>query len=156
MVRLGYTKVIDLFACEADAKKGYTVPGRFLYFRDTLLRRRPGLTVRKLGAIADRDAILFVKEGGKQVGYCLGFVALFAGIRKVVDFRLWALAVLPEYSRMGLDVQLYPSICEDLARRGVRLEADWVLDNNRRMLNALEKPGLIRTKVYGICEMPLP
>lgn len=215
MDRLGYVKAMDLFAYEADAKKGYRIPGRFLRFRDALLRRKPGLAIRKLDfsrieseaehiwrisnsaiqgnwgyvpldrgellamfrklrAIADRDAVLFVEDGGRPVGYCLGFpdlnvilrrikgrlfpfgfIELLAGIRKVADFRLWALAVLPEYTRMGLDVLLYLSIYENLAPRGVHLEANCVLENNHGMLNALEKLELIKTKVYRVYEKPL-
>jgi GNAT superfamily N-acetyltransferase len=215
MDMFGYAKIMDLYAFEADAKKGYRIPERFIRFRDALLRRRPGLSVRKLDfsriereaehiwnisnsairgnwgyvpldrgellamfrklrTIADRDAVLFVEESGKPVGYCLGFpdlnvilkrikgrlfpfglFGILAGIRKVTDYRLWALAVLPEYRRLGLDVLLYLSIYENLAPRGVRLEANWVLESNRRMLNALEKLELVKTKTYRIYEKPL-
>ena len=212
---LGYGKAMDLLAYEADAKKGYRIPGRFVRWRETLLRRKPHLAVRKLDfsrvereaehiwrisnlaiqgnwgyvpldrgelvaifrklrTIADRDAVLFVEDGGEPVGYCLGFpnlnvilrriggrlfpfgfVTLLSGVRKVTDFRLWALAVLPQYQGMGLDVLLYLSIYENLAPRGVHLEANWVLESNARMLNALAKLGLTRTKVYRIYEKAL-
>ena len=129
---------------------------------------------KKLKPVADRDAILFVEDDGTPVGYCLGFpdlnvilkriggrlfpfgfIRLLTGVKKITDFRLWALAMLPEYRSLGLDVLLYMSLFEHLGPRGVRLEANWVLENNRRMWNALEKLNLLRTKTYRIYEKQL-
>lgn len=128
----------------------------------------------KLRIIADRDAILIIESSGIPVGYCLGFpdlniitkqirgrlfpfgfAKLFFRIRKVTDFRLWALALLPEYQNRGLDVLLYTTLCGYLKPRMVRLEANWVLENNARMRNALEKLNFMQTKVYRIYEKSL-
>jgi len=129
---------------------------------------------RKLRPIADPDAIWFVEDGGVPVGYCLGFpdlnqilrrihgrllpfgfLTLLTGLRKIRDFRLFGLAVLPKYHGMGLDVLLYMSLFETLAPRGVRLEANYILEDNPRIRNALVKLGLEQTIVYRVYEKTL-
>ncbi|MBN1836781.1 MAG: GNAT family N-acetyltransferase [Spirochaetales bacterium] len=130
---------------------------------------------RKLKPIADPDAIWFVEDAGEPVGYCLGFpdlnqilrrirgrllpfgfVTLLTGVRKIRDFRLFGLAVMPRYQGMGLDVLLYMSLFEALAPRGVRLEANYILEDNPRIRNALIKLGLEQTIVYRVYEKSLP
>ena len=129
---------------------------------------------KKLRPIADPDAIWFVEDGGVPVGYCLGFpdlnqilrrihgrllpfgfLTLLTGLRKIRDFRLFGLAVLPKYHGMGLDVLLYMSLFETLAPRGVRLEANYILEDNPRIRNALVKLGLQQTIVYRVYEKTL-
>lgn len=129
---------------------------------------------KKLKIVVDEDAVLFVEDSGMPVGYCLGFpdlniilkqirgrlfpfgfVKLLSSVKKITDFRLWALAVLPAYKNMGLDVLLYMSLYESLKSRRVHLEANWVLEDNARMRNALEKLNLLQTKVYRIYEKSL-
>jgi ribosomal protein S18 acetylase RimI-like enzyme len=82
----------------------------------------------------------------------LGFLTLLGMRRRLRDFRLFGLAVLPEYQGMGLDVLLYTSLYEALAPRGVRMEASYVLEDNASMINALKKLGLVQTKTYRIYE----
>ncbi len=124
---------------------------------------------RKLKPIADPDAIWIMEDKGRAVGFALGFpdlncllrktkgrllpfgfITLLTGCKRLRDFRLFGLAVLPEYQGQGLDVLLYMSLFEALAPRGVRLEASYVLEDNLNMLNALKKLGLARTKVYRV------
>jgi GNAT superfamily N-acetyltransferase len=131
-------------------------------------------TIRKLKPIADPDAIWIVEDADKPVGYCLGFpdiniilrqiggrlfpfgfMTLLRKHRRLQDFRLFGLAVLPEYQGFGLDVLLYISLYEALAPRGVRMEASYVLEDNTSMINALKKLDLVPTKKYRIYEKPL-
>jgi GNAT superfamily N-acetyltransferase len=128
----------------------------------------------KLRPIADPDAIWFVEDAGEPVGYCLGFpdlnqilrrirgrlfpfgfLTLLTRLKKVRDFRLFGLAVLPRYQGMGLDVLLYMSLYEALAPRGVRLEANYILEDNPRIRNALTKLGMVQTTVYRVYEKPI-
>jgi GNAT superfamily N-acetyltransferase len=130
--------------------------------------------LKKVGPIADPDAIWIVEDDGVPVGYCLGFpdiniilrrirgkllpfgfVTLMRRRRRLRDFRLIALAVMPEYQGRGLDVLLYMSLFEALAPRGVRLEAGYVLEDNLSMINALHKLGLKLIKTYRVYEKPL-
>jgi GNAT superfamily N-acetyltransferase len=131
-------------------------------------------TFKKLKPIADPDAIWIVEDSGEPVGFSLGFpdiniilrkirgrlfplgfLRLLAMRRRLRDFRLFGLAVLPEYQGMGLDVLLYMSLYEALAPRGVRMEASYVLEDNSSMINALEKLGLVKTKTYRVYEKAL-
>jgi ribosomal protein S18 acetylase RimI-like enzyme len=68
---------------------------------------------------------------------------------------LWGLAVLPAYQSLGLDVLLYMRLFDSLAARGVRLEANYVLEDNLRIRNALEKLGLKAIKTYRVYEKAL-
>jgi ribosomal protein S18 acetylase RimI-like enzyme len=84
-----------------------------------------------------------------------GFLTLLSGARRLRDYRLFGLAVLPAYHGMGLDVLLYVSLFEALQPRGVHLEANYILEDNARIRNALEKLELTRTKVYRVYEKRL-
>jgi GNAT superfamily N-acetyltransferase len=129
---------------------------------------------RKLKPIADPQAIWFVEDKGTPVGFALGFpdlniilrrisgrllplgvFQLLFGIRKVTDYRLFGLAVLPAYQGKGLDVLLYLQIYNALAPRIRRLEANYILEDNPRIRNALEKLGLDLVKTYRVYEKAL-
>ena len=131
-------------------------------------------TIKKLKPIADPDAIWIVEDAGKPVGFCLGFPDINVILRKIRgrlfplgfltllrmrrrlrDFRLFGLAVLPEYHGFGLDVLLYISLYEALAPRGVRVEASYILEDNPPMINALKKLGVVQTKTYRVYEKAL-
>ncbi len=127
--------------------------------------------VRDLKPILEPKAIWFVEDEGVPVACCLGFpdinmilkavhgrlfptgaIRLLLGTRKLRDFRLWGLAVLPAYQGLGLDVLLYLRLSESLADRRVRMEANYVLEDNLRMRNALEKLGMKQIKRYRVYE----
>jgi len=126
---------------------------------------------RRLKPIADPHAIWFVEDRGTPVGFALGFpdlnvilrriggrllplgiFQLLFGIRGVTDYRLFGLAVLPEYHGKGLDVLLYLQIYKALSPCIRRLEANYVLEDNPRIRNALEKLGLDLVKTYRVYE----
>jgi RimJ/RimL family protein N-acetyltransferase len=129
---------------------------------------------RKLKPIADPEAIWFVEDRGTPVGFALGFpdlnvilrrtggrvlplgfVPLLFGVRKIRDYRLFGLAVLPKYHGKGLDVLLYLQIHDALAPRIRRLEANYILEDNPRIRNALEKLGMQLVKTYRVYEKAL-
>ncbi|MCK5249990.1 MAG: GNAT family N-acetyltransferase [Spirochaetaceae bacterium] len=130
--------------------------------------------IEKLRLIADPDAIWFVEDEGKPVGCALGFPDLNVVLRSIKgrllpfgwirllrarhsigDYRLWGLAVLPEYQGQGLDVLLYIHLYRALQPRGIRLEANYVLEDNPHIVNALEKLGMKRIKRYRVYEKSL-
>ena len=130
---------------------------------------------RKLKPIADPQAIWLVEDRGKPVGYALGFpdlnvvlrrtggrlfpfgfLHLLLGVRKVRDYRLFGLAVLPEHHGKGLDVLLYMELFRALAPRIRRLEANYILEDNVKIRNALEKLGLDLVKTYRVYEKDVP
>ena len=123
--------------------------------------------VGKLKPILDPDAIWFVEKDGEPVGFCLGWpdfnivlkrmggnlfpfgwTHLFRTLPKVQDYRLFGLAVLPEYHGMGLDALLYIHLFQALYPRNIRLEANFVLEHNAKIRNALERLGMEPTKTY--------
>jgi GNAT superfamily N-acetyltransferase len=126
---------------------------------------------RKLKPIADPEAIWFVEDHGTPVGFALGFpdlniilrriggrllplgfLQLLFGVRAVKDYRLFGLAVLPAYQGQGLDVLLYLQIYKALAPRIRRLEANYILEDNPKIRNALEKLGMDLVKTYRVYE----
>lgn len=130
--------------------------------------------VRELSPVLDPDAVWFVEDAGRPVACCLGFpdvnvilrrnggrllpfgfVDLLLGVKRLRDYRLWGLAVLPAYQGQGLDVLLYLRLYEALARKKVRMEANYVLEDNLRIRNALEKLGMAKTKAYRVYEKSL-
>jgi ribosomal protein S18 acetylase RimI-like enzyme len=143
---------------------GY-VPVEESEFRDMVGRLKP---------IVDPDAVWFIDHGSRTVGYALGFpdlnvilreiggrlfpfgfLRLLTGIRKVRRYRLFGLAVLPEYHNRGLDALLYAQIHRSLAPKGVILEANYILEDNLAIRNALEKLGMRHVKTYRVYEKSL-
>lgn len=131
--------------------------------------------VFKLRLICDPDAIWFVEDQGRPVGCAIGFpdintvikridgslfptglLRLLSARSSIRDFRLWGLAVLPEYHGLGLDVLLYVSLYRALEPRGIRLEANYVLEGNYQIVNALEKLGMKAIKRYRVYEKSVP
>ncbi|MBF9014666.1 MULTISPECIES: hypothetical protein [unclassified Oceanispirochaeta] len=206
----GFTKARDLLVYEAHSGKGYEIPERFRRFSETMLKRKPNLTIRnidrknlrqesiyilnilnravagnwgyvpveedemkdivlKLKFILDEKAVCFVEDEGVPVAVALGFpdinvllkkikgslsprtlFVLLRDMKKIRDYRLWGLAVLPEYHGQGLDVLLYISLFQGLQPRGIRLEANYMLEDNFHILNALEKMNLQPIKRYRV------
>ena len=128
--------------------------------------------VDRLKIILDKDAIWFVQDKGVPVGFALGFpdpntiikkiggkalptgfLTLLNGRKNINRYRLFALGVLPQYHGMGLDVLLYKHLHDALADKKVLIEANYILEDNWNIRNALEKLGMKRTKEYRIYEM---
>ncbi len=130
--------------------------------------------LRKLRLIVDPDAVWMVEDGGKAVGFCLGFpdinvilkrtggrlfpfgwARLLFGVRKLRDYRLFGLAVHPDWQGKALDSLMYINLYNHLSAKKVRMEANYILEDNLRIRNALEKLGMHRIKTYRIYEKPL-
>ena len=130
--------------------------------------------IRRLKPIVDPDAVLFVEDKGVPVGFALGFpdlnvilrriggrllpfgfLRILLGAKKVKDHRLFGLAVMPEWQGRGLDVLLYLQLYRALSKRIRRMEANYILEDNRRIRNALEKLDLKLVKTYRVYEKPI-
>ena len=128
--------------------------------------------IRRLKPILDPDAIWFVQDKGIPVGFALGFpdpnpiihsikgklfptgfLHLLLGKKHLQRYRLFALGVLPQYHGIGLDVLLYKHLYVALIKKQVHLEANYILEDNWKIRNALEKLNLVHTKEYRIYEM---
>jgi RimJ/RimL family protein N-acetyltransferase len=62
---------------------------------------------------------------------------------------------MPEWWGRGLDVLLYLQLYRALGPRIRRLEANYILEDNRRIRNALEKLDLKLVKTYRVYEKPV-
>ncbi len=130
--------------------------------------------LRKLKLIVDPNAVWITEYNGKAVGFCLGFpdisiilkrihgrlfplgwARLLLGVGKLRDYRLFGLAVHPDWQGKALDALMYIHLYRNLAAKRVRMEANYILEDNLRIKNALEKLGMQKIKTYRIYEKEL-
>jgi GNAT superfamily N-acetyltransferase len=128
----------------------------------------------RLKLIVDPDAVWIAENDGQPVGFCLGFpdiniilkkingrllpfgwLHLLRDSKKLRDYRLFGLAVLPEWQGRALDALMYINLYEHLKSKNVRMEANYILEDNLRIRNALEKLGMQLIKSYRVYEKPL-
>lgn len=127
--------------------------------------------LHKLQLIIDPNAVWMAEYKGQVVGFCLGFpdinslikqihgrllpfgwARLLFGVKKLRDYRLFGLAVHPDWQGKALDALMYIHLYRNLAAKKIRMEANYILEDNRRIKNALEKLGMQRIKTYRIYE----
>jgi ribosomal protein S18 acetylase RimI-like enzyme len=84
-----------------------------------------------------------------------GWLKLLWGLPRLHQYRLWALGVLAEYHGKGVDALLYRRTYEVLSRRRVRVEINYVLEDNVPMNNALRKLGVKDLRRYRVYERPI-
>lgn len=84
-----------------------------------------------------------------------GWLKLLLGLKQVRQYRMWGLGVVPEYQGKGIDTLLYRATYEALREKKVRMEINYVLENNHRMNNALLKLGVEPIRRYRVYEMPI-
>ena len=105
-------------------------------------------------AISLPDINLIIKD---FKGYLLPFnwLKLFFGLKKINQYRMWALGVLPEYQGKAIDTLLYKKTYEAIYNPSVRVEINYVLEDNQRMNNALMRLGVKPLRRYRVYEMPI-
>ncbi len=130
--------------------------------------------LKKLKLIVDPNAVFMVEDNGQPVGYCLGFpdinillgrirgrllpfgwARLLRGVKKLRDYRLFGLAVHPDWQGKALDALMYIHLYQSLADKKVRMEANYILEDNLNIKNALERLGMQHINTYRIYEKPL-
>ncbi|MBN2853750.1 MAG: hypothetical protein JXQ23_13520 [Clostridia bacterium] len=130
--------------------------------------------LKKLRLIVDPDAVWMVEDNGNPVGFCLGFpdinillkkingsmlpfswIRFLSGLKKLRDYRLFGLAVHPNWQGKALDAIMYIHLYKNLLHKKVRMEANYILEDNLYIKNALEKLGMVHTKTYRIYEKSL-
>ena len=130
--------------------------------------------LKKLRLIVDPDAVWIVEDKGKPIGYCLGFpdiniilkkingkllpfgwAKLLLGAKKLRHYRLFGLAIHPNYQGMALDAMMYINLYKHLKHKNIRMEANYILEDNLRIKNALEKLGMEYLKTYRIYDKNL-
>jgi len=128
---------------------------------------------RDLKQIVDPAAIL-IAEGpdGQAIGFAMalpdinvllrgldgrllpfGWLKLLWGLPRLRQYRMWALGVAPEYQGKAVDSVLYRHVYEALYPRQVRIEINYVLEDNTPMNNALRRLGVKDLRRYRVYEM---
>jgi GNAT superfamily N-acetyltransferase len=82
-----------------------------------------------------------------------GWLKLLFGLKKIKQYRMWALGVVPEYQGKAIDTLLYKATYDALKDLPVTMEINYVLENNDRMNNALLKMGVKPIRRYRVYEM---
>jgi GNAT superfamily N-acetyltransferase len=130
---------------------------------------------RDLKQIVNPNALLIAEDAdGHPIGFALslpdintllhgmngrlfpfGWAKLLLGLKKIKQYRMWALGVIPEYQGKAIDTLLYKATYDALKDLAVRMEINYVLENNDRMNNALLKMGVEPIRRYRVYEMSI-
>lgn len=84
-----------------------------------------------------------------------GIVKLLLGIPRLRQYRMFALGVIPEYQGKAVDSLLYRRLYESLFSEDLWMEINYVLEDNMRMINAIEKLDAKRSRRYRVYEMKI-
>ena len=132
---------------------------------------------REFKPVVDPELCLIAEtEAGEPIGFLLGLPDLNQAIRPLRDGRLfpfgifrflWArrkirtlrvltLGLKPGYQQSGIGAAMYLRVFQEGARKGYQNgEASWILEDNLRMRQALEKAGAVAYKTYRVYERAL-
>ncbi|MBI9043656.1 MAG: GNAT family N-acetyltransferase [Anaerolineaceae bacterium] len=125
--------------------------------------------------IINPEAILIAESAeGKPIGFAMslpdvnvilkglkgnllpfGWLKLLTGLKKLDQYRMWGLGVIPEYQGKAIDTLLYQATYEAIYNENLRLEVNYVLEDNDRMNNALMKLGVKPLRRYRVYEMAI-
>ena len=128
---------------------------------------------RDMKQIVNPAAILLAEdENGRAIGFAMSlpdvnqvlkglngrllpfgiFKMLFA-LPRVNQYRMWALGVIPEWQGRAIDTLLYRATYDAIYSSDIRLEINYVLEDNDRMNNAIHKLGAKGLRRYRVYEM---
>ena len=82
-----------------------------------------------------------------------GLWRMLVKLPKLTQYRMWALGVIPEYQGRAIDTLLYKATYEAIYSEKMRLEINYVLEDNDRMNNALRKFDVTPLRRYRVYEM---
>jgi GNAT superfamily N-acetyltransferase len=124
-----------------------------------------------LKMIIHPEVVFIAEVEGKPIGYMLaipdlndilkhmkgrlfpmGIFKLLRGKKKINRYRIWAMGILPEYQKRGVSVLMFRKLNDVAAPGGFYLEANWILEDNALMNNALIKLEFDLVKKYRIYE----
>ncbi len=92
--------------------------------------------------------VLIKKMNGNLMPF--GWIKLLTGIPRLKQYRMFALGVIPEYHGKAIDSLLYRALYESLFSPELRMEINYVLEDNFPMNNAIEKLGAKPLRRYRI------
>ena len=82
-----------------------------------------------------------------------GFLKMLFMLPRLQQYRMWALGVIPEWQGRAIDTLLYRATYDALFSEKLRLEINYVLEDNDRMNNAISKMGASPLRRYRVYEM---
>jgi len=131
---------------------------------------------RDMRQIVHPRAILIAEEeeSGRPIGFAMslpdanlvlkglngrllpfGWLKMLLRLPRLTGYRMWALGVIPEYQGKAIDTLLYRATYETIYSDHMRLEINYVLEDNERMNNAIHKLGARDLRRYRVYQMPI-
>ena len=101
-------------------------------------------------AIPDVNQILKGMNGSL---YPFGWLKMLWKLPRLKQYRMFALGVIPEYHGMGIDSLIYRALYESCYSADIRVEINYVLEDNYPMNNAILKLGAKPLRRYRVYEM---
>lgn len=108
-----------------------------------------GIAVGFAIAIPDINVLLKTMKGKI---FPFGWIKLFYGIPKISQYRMFALGVIPSFHGKGIDGLLYKALYDSLYSKDMRMEINYVLEDNYPMNNAILKLGAKPFRRYRVFE----
>ncbi len=126
-----------------------------------------------LKPIIHPKAVLFAEDAhGKPIGFAIaipdvnmilkhlhgsllpfGWARMLWQLPRLKQYRMFALGVIPEYHGLGIDSLIYRALYEACYSPGIRVEINYVLEDNYPMNNAILKLGAKPLRRYRVYEM---
>lgn len=119
--------------------------------------------------LTDPDAVFLMEKGNRPIGYAValpdvniiikklngrlfpfGIFRLKLGYKKLREYRLFGLGLIPEFQSKALDTLLYYNVFDNLYKKNARLEASWILETNKKMNQALQKMNFKLVKKFRV------
>jgi len=94
-------------------------------------------------------------KGIKGRLFPFGWIKLLWGVPRLSQYRMWALGVIPEYQGKAIDTLLYQATYQAIFSDKVRLEINYVLEDNDRINNALFKLKVKPLRKYRVYQMDI-
>ena len=130
---------------------------------------------RDLKPIIHPRAVLFAEDRqGRPVGFAIaipdvnlilrkihgrmfpfGWLQLLTGLPRLTQYRMFALGVIPEYHGKAIDSLMYRALYESCNSPDVRMEVNYVLEDNAPMNNAIIKLGANLIRRYRVYQQAI-
>ncbi len=82
-----------------------------------------------------------------------GVIKMLFMLPRLNQYRMWALGVIPQWQGKAIDTLLYRATYEAIYSNKLRLEINYVLEDNDRMNNAITKLGARYLRRYRVYEL---
>lgn len=102
-------------------------------------------------AIAIPDINVLLKGLNGRL-FPFGWLKLLRGIPRLSQYRMFALGVIPSYQGKGIDSLLYRALYDSIYSQDMKMEINYVLEDNDPMNNAINKLGAKPYRRYRVYE----